>query len=47
MVEYYQKSRPPHLEGGFLYEVTGDNKDKRSKKVTGTYVPKELILDIA
>ncbi len=47
LVEYYQKSRPPHVEAGFLYEVKGDNNDKLNKQFTGTYVPKELILDIA
>jgi hypothetical protein len=47
MVDYYQKSRRRDPDAGFLYEVTGDNKDKIGRKVTGTYVPKELILDIA
>ena len=47
MVKYYQKSPPPHMERGFLYEVQGDNKDLKTRSITGTYVPKELILDIA
>jgi len=47
MIEYYQESRPPHMEGGFLYEIKGDNKDFKTQAITGTYVPKELILDIA
>ena len=45
MVEYIHKSCPPHMEVG--YEVKGDNNHKLHKQVTGTYVPKELILDIA
>jgi hypothetical protein len=32
---------------GFLYEIKGDNNHKLHKQITGTYVPKELILDIA
>jgi hypothetical protein len=47
MVEYYQESCPPHVEGSFLYEVKLQNNDNLNKKITGTYVPKELILDIA
>jgi len=43
MVEYYQRSRHPDLDGGF-YEVHGDNKDKTDRQFTGTYVPQELIL---
>jgi len=46
MVEYYQRSRHPDLDGGF-YEVHGDNKDKTDRQFTGTYVPQELILEIA
>jgi regulator of replication initiation timing len=30
-----------------MYEIKGANKDKIERQVTGTYVPKELILDIA
>ena len=45
MVEYFQKSwgddRHPN------YEIDGTNNHKLHKQVTGTYVPKELILDIA
>jgi hypothetical protein len=47
MVEYYQRSWPPHVEASFLYEVKLQNNDQLNKQVTGTYVPKELILDIA
>jgi hypothetical protein len=47
MIEYYQESRPSDLKGGFLYEIKGDNKDFKTQVITGTYVPKELILDIA
>jgi hypothetical protein len=45
MVEYYQKSCPSDLKGSFLYEVKLQNNDDFNKKITGTYVPKELILD--
>ena len=44
---YYSKSRPENMRGGFSYEITGDNKDSKTRFTTGTYVPKELILDIA
>lgn len=47
MVEYYQKSRGGISPPGFLYEIMGDNKDPKTRFTTGTYVPKELILDIA
>jgi hypothetical protein len=47
MVEYYEKSCPSDLKGSFLYEVKLQNNDNLNKQVTGTYVPKELILDIA
>src|SRR5574343_319062 len=47
MIEYYQKNCPGNSQGNFLYEVKDANKDKIGKQVTGTYVPKELILDIA
>ncbi len=58
MIEYYQKNRRSDLSAGFenwgkdsslnlIYEVKGDNNNKLNKQFTGTYVPKELILDIA
>jgi hypothetical protein len=47
MVEYYQKSCRWNSSGSFLYEVKLQNKDNLNKQITGTYVPKELILDIA
>ena len=47
MVEYYQRSRHPDLEGSFLYEVKLQNNDNLNKQITGTYVPQELILEIA
>jgi hypothetical protein len=47
MVEYYQKSCRSYMSGSFLYEVKLQNNDLLNKKITGTYVPKELILDIA
>ena len=46
MVEYYQKNWGGDSPGNFLYEVKGANKDHVEKQVTGTYVPKELILDM-
>ncbi len=47
LVEYYQKSRGENPHPGFSYEIKGDNKDLPTQSTTGTYVPKELILDIA
>ena len=47
MIKYYQESRRGNSHGGFLYEIKGDNKDFKTQAITGTYVPKELILDIA
>ena len=47
MVEYYQRNCPSDLKGNFLYEVKGANKDKTDRQFTGTYVPQELILEIA
>lgn len=44
LIEYYKKSRGDMYLG---YTIKGDNKDKINKQITGTYVPKELILDIA
>jgi hypothetical protein len=46
LLEYYQESwgGDSHLS---FYEVKLQNNDKLNKQVTGTYVPKELILDIA
>ena len=38
--------RPPHVEGG-EYEVKSQQKSVASKEISGTYVCKELILDIA
>jgi hypothetical protein len=45
MVEYYIESRG--LDLALCYEIKGDNKDLKTQLTTGTYVPKELILDIA
>jgi len=47
MVEYYQRSCPSDLSGSFLYEVKLQNNDNLNKQITGTYVPQELILEIA
>ena len=47
MVEYYQRSWRRNNDASFLYEVKLQNNDQLNKQVTGTYVPKELILDIA
>ena len=44
MVKYYQESRG---ENSHPYEVNGYNKNQIERQITGTYVPKELILDIA
>jgi hypothetical protein len=46
IIEYYE-SRSENSQSGFLYEIKGDNKDLKTQLTTGTYVPKELILDIA
>jgi len=40
------KSRRADLHGGF-YEIKADNKDVLNKQITGQYVQKEFILDIA
>jgi hypothetical protein len=45
MIEYYHNSRRQNPD--VYYEVNGYNKDKIDCQITGTYVPKELILDIA
>jgi hypothetical protein len=42
----YDKSRRGDSHGGF-YEIKADNKDIFNKKITGQYVQKEFILDIA
>ena len=47
MIEYYQRSCPSDLKGSFLYEVKLQNNDNLNKQITGTYVPQELILEIA
>ena len=47
MVEYYQRSCRSDLSGSFLYEVKLQNNDNLNKQITGTYVPQELILEIA
>ncbi|CCU56435.1 N1R/p28-like protein [Mythimna separata entomopoxvirus 'L'] len=46
LIEYIKKSRGRDHDSGF-YEIKGDNKDDLVKKVTGQYVPKEIILDIS
>jgi hypothetical protein len=46
LVEYYQKNRPDNYPVYLTYEIRGSNKDKIEKQITGTYVSKELILDI-
>lgn len=45
IVEYYKKLGA--RSGPQLYEVLLQNNDELNKQITGTYVPKELILDIA
>ena len=47
MVEYYQENWRQDSRANFLYEIKDANKDQIGKQVTGTYVPKELILNIA
>jgi hypothetical protein len=47
VTEGYQKSWRPNSDGSFLYEVKLQNNDKLNRQITGTYVPKEFILDIA
>ena len=43
LIEYYQKNRRQNSD--VYYEIKGSNKDKTEKQFTGTYVPKELILE--
>ena len=45
MINYIQKNRGADMHP--YYEIKGANKDKTERQFTGTYVPKELILDIA
>jgi hypothetical protein len=45
MIEYYQERCRGNSHGIFLYEIKLTNNDDLNKQVTGTYVPKELILD--
>jgi hypothetical protein len=47
LIEYYQERCRKNSYGIFLYEIKLTNNDDLNKQVTGTYVPKELILDIA
>ena len=46
LFQYYEKLTV-QLYGQLSYEVKLQNNDILNKQVTGTYVPKELILDIA
>ena len=46
LITHYENC-PRNSQGNFTYEVKGSNKDNRNKQIIGTYVPKELILDIA
>ena len=47
MIEYFSERCPGQNQGIFLYEVKLKNNDDLNKQITGTYVPKELILYIA
>jgi hypothetical protein len=47
LTAYYSKSCPSYSRGSLIYEVKLQNNDNLNKQVTGQYVPKELILDIA
>jgi len=46
LIKFYHKSRPQNSGGGF-YEIKADNKHELNKQITGQYVQKEFILDIA
>ncbi|CCU56359.1 N1R/p28-like protein [Mythimna separata entomopoxvirus 'L'] len=46
LIEYIENNRGGDSHPGF-YEIKGDNNDEITKKITGQYVPKEIILDIS
>ncbi|AAG02730.1 hypothetical protein AMV024 [Betaentomopoxvirus amoorei] len=46
LIDYIKNNRGGDPHPGF-YETKGDNKDENVKKITGCYVPKEVILDIS
>jgi ribosomal protein L21 len=49
LLKFYEvKNRPPNMEvNKIVYEIRGVNKNDTDAKITGQYVQKELILDIA
>ena len=52
LIEYYEKSPPSDLKGGFIKDYTMfllhcDNKDSINMSISGTYVSPDLIVDIA
>ena len=47
MISYYKEKLALTCEGQLLKEVKLQNNHNLNKQITGTYVPKELILDIA
>ncbi|CCU55681.1 N1R/p28-like protein [Choristoneura biennis entomopoxvirus] len=46
LINYINKNQRGDSRVGF-YEIKGDNNDTLTKQITGQYVPKEIILDIA
>ncbi|AAK81943.1 006L [Invertebrate iridescent virus 6] len=46
LIQYYETRCDIKTES-LLYEIKGDNNDEITKQITGTYLPKEFILDIA
>ncbi|CCU56360.1 N1R/p28-like protein [Mythimna separata entomopoxvirus 'L'] len=46
LIDFITNDHPSDMKIGF-YEIKGDNNDIITKKITGQYVPKEIILDIA
>ncbi|CCU55322.1 N1R/p28-like protein [Adoxophyes honmai entomopoxvirus 'L'] len=46
LINYVINNRYRDVDTGF-YEIKGDNNEEITKKITGQYVPKEIILDIS
>ena len=47
LIEYYREKRGVECDTDFSYDYRKDNHDTPDYRLTGTYVPRELILDIA
>lgn len=47
LFEYYSEKHGQNFETNFLYEVRLQNNHTLNKQVTGIYVPKEFMLDVA